>query len=70
MFIKWVLLFSVGFALSGCAFVDRHGSGLLDQATKPNSCRSEIQREEPDYTTTGSYRCSGGKCHDYGCRSY
>lgn len=64
---KWVVLLSVSWYLSGCAFVDRHGSGLIDQATKSNSCTSEIQRTEPDYTTTGSYRCSGGKCNDYGC---
>jgi hypothetical protein len=52
--------------LTGCAFIDRHATGMAEQMA-PNKCRTETTRYAPSYSTTSSYRCVGEGCQDYGC---
>jgi len=67
MRVMLLLSFLISSILSGCAFVDRHATGMRDQLL-PNKCATETTRHASSYSTTSTYRCVGDACQDYGCK--
>lgn len=66
--IKALIGFLLLAQLTGCGWVERQVTDVEQRLNKTKSCEQVSEREAPDYVSSKRYRCTGGDCHDYGCR--